>query len=242
MILDACEDNPYEAPQAGDLPAVLPIQLKPTGLATFLLAGLYAALLMAPLIAVHWWNGHILGLKIIAPKWNVPVYFFSWAGIWIAALGDGLTAMMCWKTVANRPRFVPLIAASVGGRILASLLQSTVSFNLQKNLSNVESIAVVSLHYGVPPVVITGVFLRLSNRRVSFWVYPTIYIAASVAGPMLMRSVRMFVMFMFGRVGIAEFYLIQTVSQSLFLGVLAAALWFGVRVSRPTLTPSSSPL
>ena len=241
MILDECEDNPYEAPQAGDLPAVLAIQLKPTGLATFLLAGLYAALLMAPVIAVYWWNGHhIVGLKIIASKWNV--FIFSWGRIGIAALGDGLTAMMCWKTVVNRPRFVPLIAASVGGRILASLLQSAVHFNLQKNLSNVESIAVVSLYYGVPPVVLTAVFLRLSNHRVSFWVYPTIYIAASVAGPMLRRSVQMFVMFMFGRVGSAEFIFILTVSESLFLCFLAAVLWFGVRVSQPTLTPSSTPL
>ncbi len=241
MILDECEDNPYKAPQAGDLPAVLPIQLKPTGLATFLLAGLYAAMLMAPVFAVYWWNGHqLVGLKIIDSKWNV--FIFSWAGIGIRALGNGLTVMMCWKTVANRPRFVPLIAASVGGQILASLLQSAAIFNFQKNLSNVESIAVVSLHYGVPPVVLTAVFLRLSNRRVSFWVYPTIYIAASVAGFMLTRSVQMFVVFMFGRVGSAEFYFIQTASQSLYLCFLAAALWFGVRVSLPTVTRSSSPL
>ena len=162
MILGAREDNPYKAPQAVDLPAVLPIQLKQTGLSTFLFAGLYAALLMAPLIAVYQWNGHIVGLKIIASTWNV--FIFSWSGIGVAALRDGLTAMMCWKTVANRLRFVPLIAASVGGRILAALLQSAVLVNLQKNLSNLESIAVVSLHYGVPPVVITAVFLRLSNR------------------------------------------------------------------------------
>lgn len=241
MILDACDDNPYEAPGApgaAELPAMARVQLKPPGLAAFVLAGLYAALLTAPLIAVYQLTGYTVGLKFIASSWYVAV--FSCTGMGIAALGDGLTAIMCWKTVANRPRSVPLIAAAVGGRILAALLQGAVLVNAQKSVSNVNYIAAVSLHYGVPSVILTAVSLRLSNRRVSFWVYPTIYIAASVAGPMLSRSTWMIVTSMFGIVGTAERVFVNTASQSLYLCFLAAALWFGVRVSRPTLTPSSS--
>jgi hypothetical protein len=62
MILDACEGNPYEAPGAAELPAMARVRLKPPGLAAFVLAGLYAALLTAPLIAVYQLTAHTGGL------------------------------------------------------------------------------------------------------------------------------------------------------------------------------------
>ena len=158
MILDECDDNPYEAPCAAEQTAIAKVQLKPRGLATFILRGIYAAMLTAPIIAVHQVIAQTVGLKFITSFWHVAIY--SWAGMGIAALGDGLTAIMCWKTVANRPRIVPLIAAAVVGRILAALLQGSVLANIQMDVSNVEYIAAVSLHYGVPPVVLTWVFIR----------------------------------------------------------------------------------
>ena len=245
MILDACEDNPYAAPTTVELAAMPATRWEQPGPAVFMLRGFYAAMLTAPFIAVYHMITHTAaGLKFGAAKWYLSggwyVSGISVAGLGIAALGDGLTAVMCWKIVTNRPRSLPLVAAAVGARILAALLQSAVLVNVQKFPTGVEYFAAVSLHYGVPSIVLTAVFLRLSNRRVSFWVYPTIYIAASVAGPMLSRSTWMIVTSMFGVVGTAGMVIVNTASQCLFLCFLAAALWFGVRVSLPTLTPSSS--
>lgn len=241
--MNARDENPYAALNVAELPATTDVPLELPGLPKFLLQGLYAALLTAPFNAAYFGVIQLMGLPVTISFMGHVGY--SIVGTAIAALGDGLTAMLCWRIVKNEPRSLTLFAAGMGTRILAILCQGVMATGLHWNFSTLPRFMIFGLCYGLPSLFLTVVFLRLLNRGVSLWVYPTVFIAASAGGYVL--NLTIFVIYfegttkLFGLLGLARAIphgiFVNLATDVLFLCVLAAILWFGVRVSRPTLNP-----
>ncbi len=149
--------------------------------------------------------------------------------------------MLCWKIVTNRRRSLTLFAAGMGTRILAILCQGVVATGLHWDFSAVPQFMMSGLCYGLSPLFLTLIFLRLLNRRVLFWVYPIVFVAASIAPYVLYRTIWVISEELFGITGMSWVRTMcsRLASDSLFLCVLAAILWFGVKVSEPKLTPLS---
>lgn len=231
------DENPYAAPNVAELPATTDVPLEHPGLPKFLLQGLYVALLMAPFIALHQSMGQSVGLKLAIPSFfgNVSL---SVAGIYVAALGDGLTAMLCWRIVKNEPSSLTPFAAGMGTRILAILCHVVVAMAMKWQASAVPYFIVLGLYFGLPSLFLTMVFLRLLNRGISWWVYPTVFFAASLVGFMfnLVEAGRQ----LYGAPSLFLGEVFSIARDALFLCVLAAILWFGVRVSRPTFNPTAA--
>ena len=85
------DENPYAAPIAAELPTPPEVSLEQRGLWEFLLQGLCAGMLTAPFNAIYFgaiqFPGRKVGVSFYGNEW------LSFAGIWIAAVGDGRQAL-----------------------------------------------------------------------------------------------------------------------------------------------------
>jgi len=237
--MNAGDENPYAASNAVGLSATTDVPSEHPGLPKFLLQGLYAALLTAPFRAAYFGVINLVGLDFVIPFLGRVGY--SIVGTVIDAFGDGLTAMLCWKTVKNEPRSLTLFATGMGTRILAILCQGVVATGMHWDFSALPRFIIFGLCYGLPSLFLTFAFLRLLNRRVLFWIYPTVFVAASIGAYMLGLTMRVISEELFGITGMlwVRVSCSMIASDGLFLCVLAVILWFGVKVSQPTLTPPS---
>ena len=201
----------------------------------FLLQGFYAALLTAPFRAGYFGAIQYIGWKVTRPLYERVG--LSIVEIGIAAVGDGLIAMLCWKIVTNQPRSLTLFAAGMGSRILAILCQRILAISMKWDFSTLPNFIIFGLCYGLPPLFLTFVFLRLLNRGISWWVYATVFIAASVGYWILNVCISAVRGEFIGNSGIVNAVCVRPARECLFLCVLAAALWFSLKLSRPAVIP-----
>ncbi len=241
--MNTVDENPYAPPTAQELPTPPKVSVEQPRLGAFLLQGLYAALMTAPLNAMSCGAIQFTGRKVAVSFYGNAA--LSFVAVGIEAVGDGLTAMLCWSLVKNQPRSLTVFAAGAGSRILAILCQGVLAIGMDWDFSAIPQFMLYGLIYGVPSLFLTLIFLRMLNRRASFWFYPTVFIAAPVAVYMLDATVCVIgeaASNLLGTPGMVTAICAETTREGLYLCILAATLWFSVRASEPAVTQSSSPL
>jgi hypothetical protein len=235
--MDHVSSNPYAAPETMELPTVADVPFVCPNLSKFLWRGFCAALLIAPFNVAYQLFQQSVGINYLGS--TAYVASSSVVSIALVALGDGLIAMMCWQLFRGRDRMLIIFVATAGLRVLAVLCQSFLFLGLPGNTRSVWHLLLFSLHYGPPPVLITLLFMQLLNRRGSWWVYPSVYFISTIAVTFLQSTIRLALAAVFGAVNAGALTSLLLL-QSVWLCVLAATLWFGLRLSRSAVTRSAS--
>ena len=236
--MDSITSNPYAAPEVTDLPTPVEARFICPNLSAFLWRGFYAALLVAPFNAAYQLFQHYVGINFLGSR--AYVASASFVSIGLVALGDGLTAIMCWQLLRGRNQMLIVLVATVGLRIISVVCQSFLFFGgFSGNGSAILLNLLFSVHYGLPAMFITLLFLRMLNRRISWWVYPTAYAISSAAALILQATTRLAIAELFGLIHAPHTAWLSITSQTGWLCILAAALWFSLRLSRPSITRSA---
>lgn len=234
--MDHVASNPYATPEIIELRMPEETRFVCPILSAFLWRGLYAAMLILPFNAAYQFLQHEVGINYVGPRAYVAIS--SIAGIGFVAVGDGLTAMLCWQILRRRDRLLTVFVVSAGLRVLSVLCQYVCFLGVGSSPDAVWRLLLVSLHYGPPPVLISLLIMRLLNRHICWWGYLTVYVGASTPAAVPQSIIVMAFAGLFRSVYAAAIAS-QLLNQTCWPCVLAAAIWFTIRLSRPSITRSA---